>query len=155
MNKKILYSIITFLICILAFSICLANDGNPLQEATNSVRNVVGGAENGIENGVKDLGNMIKNAGNSVEGTMNSAGDKAENAMNSAGNTIKNDTSSTQKNNNSYVATRTSANGNTTFMGMNATAWTWLIIGIAAIAIVALVWYYSAQITNNRNNKRL
>lgn len=155
MNKKILYSIITFLICILAFSICLANDGNPLQEATNSVRNVVGGAENGIENGVKDLGNMTKNAGNSVEGAMNSAGDKAENAMNSAGNTIKNDTSSTQKNNNSYVATRTSANGNATFMGMNATAWTWLIIGIATIAIVALVWYYSAQITNNRNNKRL
>ena len=38
-------------------------------------------------------------------------------------------------------------------MGMTANAWTWLIIGIAAIAIIAVVWYYSMQFTNtNRHN---
>ena len=50
-----------------------------------------------------------------------------------------------------YSATRTSTTDttNNTFWGMNATAWTWLIIGLAAIAIVALVWYYSMQITSS------
>ena len=47
-----------------------------------------------------------------------------------------------------YTATRTNAEGST-LMGMNATTWTWLIIGIAAIAIVALVWYYSMQMRSS------
>ena len=51
-----------------------------------------------------------------------------------------------------YNATRTSTNP--TFMGMSGTAWTWLIIGIAAIAIIALVWYYSMQVTNNNHHDR-
>ena len=55
-------------------------------------------------------------------------------------------------NNNGYTATRTST-GESTFMGMGSTAWTWLILGIAAIAIVALVWYYSMQFTNKNNNR--
>lgn len=40
-------------------------------------------------------------------------------------------------------------------MGLNATAWTWLILGIAGIAIIAVVWYYSAQLTseNDSNNR--
>ena len=55
--------------------------------------------------------------------------------------------------NTNYTATRTAATDNT-FMGMNATAWTWLILGIAAIAIIALVWYYSTQLqSSNYDNK--
>ena len=53
--------------------------------------------------------------------------------------------------NGNYTATRTSTN-NATFMGMNATTWTWLILGVAAIAIIALVWYYSMQLTDIKNN---
>ena len=34
---------------------------------------------------------------------------------------------------------------------MNATAWTWLILGIATIVIVALVWYYGAQTRSSTN----
>ena len=48
--------------------------------------------------------------------------------------------------NGAYNATRTSVDTQAgTFMGMNSTAWTWLIMAIAAIAIVALVWYYGTQ----------
>ena len=59
----------------------------------------------------------------------------------------------TGTNNGDYTATRTSTT-QATFMGMNATAWTWLILGIAAIAIVALVWYYSMQLrdANSHND---
>lgn len=146
MNKKILSAIITFLFCLFAFNLCLATDNHPIQDAANSVRNVVGGAENVIENGVKDIGNATKNGTNSVEGAMNSAGDNIKNTTN-------NFTSERRTNDDTYTAQRTSTNAGSTFMGMNSTVWTWLIIGIAAIAIVALVWYYSMQITNNSNNR--
>ena len=144
MSRKILYTLTLFLLFAFTFTFCLATDQNPVQEATNSVKNVVGGAENSIENGVKDIGNMTKEGTNSIE-----------KGMNNAGNELKSSTSKIENNQNSYVATRTSTDGTATFMGMNATTWTWLIIGIAAIAIVALVWYYSSQITNNSNNRRL
>ena len=87
----------------------------------------------------------IQDATNSMETTMNNAGKD-----------VKNSVSPSTNNGNSYSATRTSTGGaEATFMGMNSTVWTWLIIGIAAIAIVALVWYYSSQITNDSNNKRM
>ena len=142
MNRKILYTLIAFLLCVFTFSFCFAADEHPIQDAANTVRNVVGGAENAIENGAKDVGNATKNSTNAVQNTMNHAG-----------NTVKNSTSKAENTGN-YTATRTSTNGSATFMGMNATVWTWLIIGIAAIAIVALVWYYSSQITNNHSDNR-
>ena len=71
---------------------------------------------------------------------------KMEEGANNIGNAMMN-------NNNDYTATRTSATDNT-FMGMNSTAWTWLILGIAAIAIVALVWYYSMQIRSSNYDGR-
>lgn len=145
MKKKIFTVILALMISLFAFNICLANEEHPIQDATNSVRNAVGGAENAIENGVEGIGNMTKDATNSMETTMNNAGKD-----------VKNSVSPSTNNGNSYSATRTSTGGaEATFMGMNSTVWTWLIIGIAAIAIVALVWYYSSQITNDSNNKRM
>ena len=35
---------------------------------------------------------------------------------------------------------------------MSSSAWTWIILAIAAIAIIAAVWYYSMQFTNNRHD---
>ena len=49
-----------------------------------------------------------------------------------------------------YNTSRTSTEG--TLMGMSSNGWTWLILGIAAIAIIAVVWYYSMQFTNKNNN---
>jgi len=39
-------------------------------------------------------------------------------------------------------------------MGMTSTAWTWLILAVAAVAIIALVWYYSNQITRDNYSNR-
>ena len=85
-----------------------------------------------------------------------------ENGANNVGNAITNHTNNTTTahtttNNaktNTYTATRTATTGNATFMGMNATTWTWLIMGIAAIAIVALVWYYSMQVRSTIYDNR-
>ncbi len=134
MYKKLLISFIVLTFCIFSFSVCFANSEHMLQDAANGVRDAVGGAENTIENGVKDISNTAKDATGKTE------------------NATKNATGMTQNNNSNYNATRTSTTSNNTFMGMSATAWTWLILGVAGIAIVALVWYYGTQVRTSNND---
>lgn len=144
MYKKLLISSTILILSIFSFSTCFAN--NDLQNAADGVRNIVGGAENAIEDAAKDVSNASKN----VTGRM-------EEGANNLGNDMMNRTNNTTTgvaNNNNYTATRTATTTDNTLMGMNATAWTWLIIGIAAIAIVALVWYYSMQIRSADYNGR-
>ena len=150
MKKKLL-----IVATILVFSICLctlsfANDaGTMLQDAANGVKNAVGGAENVLENTAGGAANTAKNATQGIENGMNNVG-------NSMSNTMTNITSNAKTNNDTgYTATRTStATEPATFMGMTSTAWTWLIIGIAALAIVALVWYYGTQMRSSNYNDR-
>ena len=129
MNKKILVSLSIILFTIFSFTICQATD-DVMKGATNNIRNFVGGVEDTVENGARDISNTSKNMTSKTENTM------------------------TRNNSNTgYTATRTNA----TVMGMSQNAWTWLIMGIAAIAIIAVVWYYSMQFTNtgrkgNNNN---
>ena len=125
MQKKLFITFAIIISIIFSFSVCFAAD--MLTEATNAVRDTVNNA-----------GNAIKNTGNTVERDMHNATSSRN----------------TTTNNGTYTATRTSTNGNATFMGMNATAWTWLILGIAAIAIIAVVWYYSNQLTSENNHSR-
>lgn len=136
MYKKLLFGISIILCIIFSFSFCFAADG--VQDAVNGVRNVVGGAEKAVEDAAKDVSNASKSATNTIEkDTSNVIG-------------------SNMNNPNNYNATRTSAEAGTTgtFMGMSSTAWTWLILGITGIAIIALVWYYSMQFNNNNYNNR-
>ncbi len=138
MYKKLLIATSILIMAIFSFSTCFANDG--LQDAADGVRDVVGGAENAVEDAARDISNASKDATN-----------KMEQGANNMGNTVMNhidNNTQTGFTNNNYTATRTATTDNT-FMGMNSTAWTWLIIGIAAIAIIALVWYYSMQVRSS------
>ena len=151
MNKKLIIGMALVLSIILSFTVCFAND--ELQKAADSVRNVVGGDENVVEDAARGVSNAAKDATNNVEKGANNAGNEVKNSVNKAGSNIKNAANNIGNavtgTSNNYTATRTSADN--TFMGMNSTAWTWLILGIAAIAIIALVWYYSSQLNNNDN----
>lgn len=140
MNKKIFASIVIVLCAIFSFTICFATDNNNgLKRATNDVRNFVGGVENTVEDAAKDVSNTSKDVTGDVERNLNNDTHKnSNNGYTASGST---------DNNGGYTATRTSTGNN--FMGMTSTAWTWLIVGIAAIAIIAVVWYYSMQFTNN------
>lgn len=127
MYKKMLISFIIFTICVFSFSLCFANDSqNMLEDASNSAKNTIKGAENTIGDTAKNI----------TEGIENGTKDTADSIMDNTKNAV----------NNTYVATRTSADvTNGTFMGMNATAWTWLIMAILGVLIVAMVWYYAKQ----------
>ena len=140
MYKKLFIGFSILLIGIFTFTFCYAADNTMLQDAAEGVRNAVGGAENAIEDGARDISNTSRDMTGGME---NTAQNMTDDTRNSAQNMTNNDR---------YTATRTSAETGTTFMGMNATAWTWLIIGIAAIAIVALVWYYGTQLRSYDNN---
>ena len=154
MHKKLLITTILLAFLISITTLCFANDEN----MQNPVQNIVGGAENMAENAAKDVGNAVKDAGES-------AGNMAENVANETKNIVSNpvnavtdadNTASHSLSNNTsngYNVTRTSTEGANTLMGMNATMWTWLIIGLAAIGIIALVWYYSMQFTNSNNRR--
>ena len=146
MNKKISIALGILLSIIFAFTVCFANDG--LEKAANDVRNVVGGVENTVENAAKDVSNVSKDATGGMENTANDGMKDTKNTI--TGTMIDRD-------NNGYTATRTSTDETTNIMGMSSTAWIWLIMGIAAIAIIAIVWYYAMQFTNTsgRNNDRL
>lgn len=140
MNKKIFVSLVVAVFAIFSFSICFANDGNTvLNTATNDIRNFVGGVENTVENAALDISNTSKDVTGGTENKMSKSEDKMNNGIfSSAGAT------------NNYSARRTSTEN--TVMGMSSNAWTWIILGVAAIAIIAVVWYYSMQFTNNNHH---
>lgn len=129
MKKKLLISLAIILASIFSFTVCFATDG--LGNVANDVRNVVGGVENTVENAARDVS---KDATGSVENGMNS------------------DTHNSMSRTNNYNTTRVATGSSNMSGGMSASAWTWLILGIVAIAIIAVVWYYSMQLTNGRNN---
>ena len=154
MQKKLFFIFAIIISIIFSFSVCFATD-NPLQDATNTVRDAVNNTEDAVEGAMHNAGNTIHNTTEKAENTMENVGNKVEGTGNTLEKDMKNTTSEvTNTTNGGYTATRTSTNGKATFMGMSATAWTWLILGIAAIAIIAVVWYYSMQITSENNHSR-
>lgn len=140
MKKKTWIAIATTLAVLLfgfSYSFAANNIG---QEAVNGARNVVGGAENVVEGAAGGIASGIKNG---VSDVTNGAKNMANGAMTS-------DTTG----NGGYSATRTATTrmadtGSATFLGMGATAWGWLIMGIVGIVTIALVWYYGKEHEGN------
>ena len=146
MKRKSFILLIAFLLIISFSTICFADDmGNDIKNTVNGatntvvdgtqnlaedVRSGIGTAENTIENGVRNIGTAItdgaENMGNAVMGGMDNMGDNFDNG---------------------YTTTRTSAEDISIIDNTAATTWTWIAVAIAAIVIVGLVWYYSAQHT--------
>lgn len=143
MKRLLMFTAILFTVIAFATSYSYANNST-MEQMKDSIRNAVGGAENVVEDAGKDASNGIKDGFNSIGNTTNSAVNGASEVMNNTTSYFSND------NNDGYTARRTATD--TTFAGMNGTVWTWLIIGVAAIAIIAFLWYYAMQKTSDTNN---
>ena len=142
MLKKIISLLTIIALVFFTSSVFATNETkDSMTKAGNTVRNVVGGAENVVEDAAGAIGTGVKDIGNAVR-------DGAEGFTN----TFNNNDART------YNATRTTtrrAGESTTtgsFLGMSANTWTWLVLAIAAIAIVGLVWYYAMQNKNEYSN---
>ena len=136
MNRKFFVSLVVLLFTVFSFSICLATDGSGIGSAVNDIRNFVGGVEDTVEDAARDVSNTSKSVTGGTENMMNS-------------NRTSGMTSSNM--NTGYSATRTNTDAT---MSMSQNTWICLILGIAAIAIIAVVWYYSMQFTNTSRHGR-
>ena len=75
--------------------------------------------------------------------------DATKNTVNNAASATTNNTKkATNTTTGNYNARRTATSG-TTYAGMTANVWTWLIVGILGVAIVALVLFYGRQRSDN------
>lgn len=142
MQKKFLISV-SLIIAVLAFSFSYSfATNNPVNTVEDAAKGITSTAGNVIERGVDATKNVV---GGAVNGT--------ENVVNGVAGTTHNKTNTTIMGgaNNNYSATRTSAD-TATFAGMTATGWTWFIVGILGVAIVALVWFYGRQYSTNTSS---
>lgn len=142
MNRKVILASIIFLIVCLFSSICLANTKNVMDDAKNTTVNL------------KD------EITNSIDKTENNTRNVTQNIMTpgQTGNTIRNnnnnDNNDNNNNNNGYNTTRTAVNDQYfAGTGMNTATWLWIILAIAAIIIIAAVWYYAMQGNHIDNDK--
>ena len=104
-----------------------------------------------MNNTERDMNNTMNNVGNTAGNVVNDIGQGVGGAINSVGNAVT-DIGSDVGNGmagNSYNATRTATNTDNTMSNL----WTWMIVGIAVVAIVGLIWYYSTE-NDNQNRKK-
>lgn len=152
MKKKIYISIFAIVaITLFSFSYTFANND---MTAVDGIRNAVGGAENVVEDAGRGLVDGVRNITSNGENAMGNVSRDVGNTMQNAGNGIA---GSLSNDNNNYNATRTTTRSAVdanegTFLGMNSSMWTWLIMAIVGIAIVALVWMYAKQNNNSYND---
>lgn len=121
--------------------------------ATNELKDSMDKTGSSISNIVNGAGSVIKDAGTAVKEGAQDIGNTVSNGVKDAGSALMNGaekltsdvtrTDTRSSANNGYTTTRTSTDAK--IMGMSANTWTWFILAIAALAIVALVWYYAMQ----------
>lgn len=148
MLKKSLVILTIFAIIALSSTFVFASNmtqgaGNVLNNVGNGMQNMVNGTRNTMQNVGNGVSNMMRNVGNGIGNVVNNV----ENGMSEENNQTDMTNGTTTD---GYNATRTGAAG-TTNAGNNAVVW--IILAIAAVAIIGLVWYYAAQ-TNNVDNER-
>lgn len=128
--KKKFFVIFALLIAFSAISAsCAFANTNMINTVENAAQNVTSVAGNMLNDGVNATKNVVNDFSNGAERTGN---DVVAGMTNANNNSTEN-----------YTATRTSADA--TWLGMDSNAWTWLIMGIVTVAIVALVWFYAKQ----------
>jgi len=152
MKKKIYITILT-LLAILTFSVSYTFATNNIA-VVDGIRNVVGGAENVMEDAGNGIVSGIRNVTSAGQNTMENVTTDAGNETQGTGNTTMGGMTT---DNGDYTATRTTTRmatdtTDTTFLGMDATTWTWVIMAIVGISIIALVWMYAKQNHHSYND---
>lgn len=140
MLKKSL--VIISIICL----ICLASTTVFASNMMESAGNAVGGMKNGIENMAEGIGNAtapmregISDMANGVKDGASRIGEDVKDVMDGS------EERKTTETGTDYTASRTSAE--VEYSNRRNTTTVWTVLLIAAIAIIALVWYYGAQST--------
>ena len=144
--KKFYITLLAVLFILSTFITCSFATEN--STAAEGIKNVMNGAGNTIENAGRGLvdgtKNLISNGQNMMENMTNNIGNGMENAGNTIASGFTSDNAN-DNNNSSYTATRTATTSNSTFLGMDPTMLTWVIMAIIGASIIGLVWYYAKE----------
>lgn len=129
---------ITLAVIILSFccGVCFAEENNSNMNLGDDISNTF----NDVESGIEDVANDV------MDGEVTTD----NNYRNNDDMTDRNYIDSTT---NGYNAYRTTTDGTITGTDttMSTTTWMWVILAIAAIVIIAMIWYYAVQ--GNDNNR--
>lgn len=142
MKKFRISMLILLFVVILSFSYVFATENSV---TANRVKNVMNGTENTVQNVAGDIGNGVKNAGNTISQGVQGV----QNGMQDMGNRVMDGLTT---DNTDYTATRTATEANGSFLGMNSTMFTWVIMAIVGLAIIGLVWIYARQHDESYND---
>lgn len=141
LKKSLVILWVMCIICLMATPVFASN-------MMESAENAVGGMRNGIQNMAEGVGNAtapmregISDMANGVKDGASKIGEDVKDAVDGS------DEKTSRSTGTDYTATRTSANADYNNRRNSTTVWTVLLI--AAIAIIALVWYYGAQGANS------
>ena len=157
--KKIFFSlslVLTILFSTTVITYATKTGNNDIDAIGNSMKNIVGGAENKVEDTARDAADATKKATNSMGDAAGKAGENIKNSAQDIGNGIKDgaenvgnaveNATEDMKNGAQYTAERTAAETNNAGNNfMNSTTWAWIVIGVIVVAIEAIFWYYMVQ----------
>ncbi len=144
MRKKSLIAVILFCLITLISSLVFAT--NMVKGTENMLRDV----GNGIQGAVNTTEDSARNAKNGIVNVVNDMGHGAENATDDVTDNMGIGGFTDNRGEGTYTASRTSAYADNAVASNNSMVW--MILAVAAIIIVALVWYYGAQADTNRNH---
>lgn len=137
MQKKIL--LFTFLVLALLFinSVVFADNtnlGDELKDSMNKAGNAVQNVTNAVTDTAGNMMNRDNNNNHNNDNNDNTTGRVTTDNMNAG--------------NNGYTTVRTANNA----FGMSETTWVWLVLGIVALSIILLSWYYMSDA--NKTSRR-
>ena len=138
MTKKVFISVLVSILLSLCSSFCFAATNTDKVNLGNEVSSSINKGMNSVEDAARGVVDTGKRAVNGV-------GDAIENV----GNRMTNN-NMVNNNGNNYNATRTSTENTMSTTGMSTTTWMWVIFAIAAVIIIAAIWYYAIQ-SNDRD----
>ena len=143
MQKKFL--VFTFLLLALLFihSFVFADNAN-LGDELKDTMNKAGNAVQNVTNAVTGTASDMMNGNDNNNG--NTTGRATTDNMNNDNTTRR---TGTDNMNNGYTTVRTA---NTGAFGMSETTWIWLILGIVALSIILLSWYYMSDANKTSRN---
>ena len=149
LRKIILLGIILSTVLFISSVSFASNMGNDIQDSIDKTGNTLGNIVNGTmdagRNAAGAISNVTAGAVNGVKNTMDNMGNMM--SENTTDNLNNNNVSNENNTANDYNATRTA----TTYSADtgNDTIWIWLVLGVTALIIAGLTWYY---MVDNRNH---
>lgn len=162
MTKKVLTLGLLFVLVVFSSTFVFAESaGNEMQDSWNKTSETMGNVGNAVANTASNVGHAVANTfgmdkNNNNDNNNNSTNNNNTNSNNNSTNGTMGVTTNFNTNTNgtgNYDTARTATTANNNVGGLSNMAWTWIIMGITAAVIVALIWFYATQQNNQTRIK--